>query len=169
MFPPLKAAGQTFKIPWRNGGTSGCVGGNYQSGVKGRGADSVARNLNKSIFFPLKAAIFQSDGYCKHHSCTQHYKTCFPHILSVLLTDAKLSIFYLFMLTLWRTKHLNQSRLHCKYSKIVWGLIPDQVLYSCDKNIYNCLTTHFSYDWKIHQILIYNLNNLVGKLYSTIS
>ena len=45
-----------------------------------RGADSIVRNLNKSIFFSLKAAIFQSDGYCKHHSSTQHFET--PHSYS---------------------------------------------------------------------------------------
>lgn len=39
------------------------------------GPDSIARNLNKSIFSPLKAAIFQSDGCCKHHSSAQHYET----------------------------------------------------------------------------------------------
>lgn len=85
---PVKHCVFTFKStadvqnPMTERRDPGSVGGNYRSGAKWRrlggwgvGADSIARNLNKSIFFSLEAAIFQSDGYCKHHSSTQHYET----------------------------------------------------------------------------------------------
>lgn len=71
-------AGQTSTIPWRWGGGTSAGGG------VGGGPDSIATNINTSIFLsfsPLKAAIFQSDGYCKHHSSTQHYETRYSAFL----------------------------------------------------------------------------------------
>lgn len=62
------------------------------------GPDSIARNLNKSIFSPLKAAIFQSDGCCKHHSSAQHYETrrstFLPLLFSFLEKGGKMAKIY---------------------------------------------------------------------------
>lgn len=52
--PPFKS-GQNAVI---ERGTSRAEGGNYPGADWSGGADSVARNLNKSIFFSLKAPSF---------------------------------------------------------------------------------------------------------------